>query len=104
MCQKELPCWPQLAVVISWPLFSAMTFISKYFALCDLGGISLWNVTGGPGAWEVTFNASGDPISNSRGPRPRQSPPEPSGGVAMFGETEILAVSDLDSGTAFPVL
>lgn len=40
VCQKELPCWPQLAVIIPWPLFLAMTFISKYFALRDLGRLS----------------------------------------------------------------
>ena len=37
MCQKELPCWPKLPVILLWPLCLAVTFISKYFALHDPG-------------------------------------------------------------------
>lgn len=37
VCQEEVPCWPQLTVIILWPLFLVVTFISKYFALCGLG-------------------------------------------------------------------
>lgn len=39
VCQ-ELPCWPQLTVIILWPMFPAVTFISKYFAVCGLGRMS----------------------------------------------------------------
>lgn len=38
--QEELPCWPQLTVIILWPLFLAVAFISKYFAVCGLGRMS----------------------------------------------------------------
>lgn len=37
VCQEEFPCWPQLTVIILWPLFLVVTFISKYFAFCGLG-------------------------------------------------------------------